>query len=517
MILIKNLFITTILLCLVCVYSLHASSLKTLTLEKGEQLVLKVYLDDNNNSEEIEHIQISIRYDSNFLLPLGFRKDNGILSNYALNEMLQIQDTAIVNIYGKNVYTQFGSLVELVLKAKEKGRATIYLNKISCNDHNLSGGFWIDNDIFHKIDIDVGFYISDIEDRLIYEDTPVLPVTFSVNIPNNDSIGFIPMSYESSNTDIVSESEMHTRIKDTQYTIFIHPKINSFGQTDISIHAQYNKEWDSKTFSIQVLPVNDAPTFSIPTAITLAETSGFQVLKNWATNISPGAPNEVEQELSFIIQVDHPDLFYYQPEIDPDTGDLQFFPFDNVNGLAQLSVYLKDDGDTLNEGHNLSTRKECTLTITPFSPAISENPVEKLTFISSNQPISLDKVTPYIRVMACDANGDAVNMKAETQIWLQTESPDTGWFYVKNQEWSWRQSNAFVFIREGEHSALFKYRNGRSGAFQIKASETPAQSWSDAIMTVQVQSDTTEIMGDIDDNGLINLKDVIREMQFLSR
>lgn len=520
MILIKNIRITTILLCILCVYSVHATSLKTLTMTKGEQLVLPVYLDGNNDSEEIKHIRISIEYNSDLLSPLGFRKDKGILSDYALNELLQIPGRAIANIYGENVYTQFGSIVELVLKAKENGNSPIYLNEISCNDQNLSGGFWIDNEFFLSINVEVGFYISDIEDQIIYEDTPVLPVTFSVNIPDNNPIGPPSMSYESSNTDIVSESEMHTSIEDKQWTIFIHPKINSFGKTDISVTARYNYEWDSKTFSIQVLPVNDAPTFSMPTAITLAETSGPQVFKNWATNISPGAPNEVNQELSFIIHVDHPDLFYFQPEIDPITGDLQFFPFDNVNGLAELSVYLKDDGDTINEGHNLSTRKGCTLTISPFSPAISDNLVEKVTFISSNQPISLKKVTPYIRVMTCDANGDAVVMQAETKIGLQTECPDKAWFYVKNVQdnnWSWCRSNAYVVIHEGEHSAFFKYRNGRPGAFQIKASEMPDQGWSDAVMTVRITSDSATSNGDIDGSGFIDLKDVIREMQFLSK
>jgi len=511
-----------VFLCVLCANTTYTSTVKTLTLEKGEDLVLPIYLDDRNNSEEIEYLRIPISYHSDYLTPLGFRLDNGILADYALNEMLEIENKAIVNINGSGVYSQLGRVVEFVLTAKEIGTSTIFLDEIYCNYHSLSGGFWLDNEYYQRVYVEIvdtnRFYISDIEDIIVYEDQPVLPITFSVNIPDENPTGFLYIKrISSSNTDVVPQNGMSTRRNDTQYYLSIFPTPNAFGQTEISITAQYNQAQDTQTFSIDVKPVNDAPTFSMPLAITLSETSGPQVFKNWATNISPGALNETDQELSFIVHVDQPKLFYLQPEIDPVTGDLKFFPFDNRNGKTQMSVYLQDSGDTLNEGHNLSQRQNCTLTITPFSPTISDNLVDKLVFISSNQPVSLEKITPFIRVMACDANGDAVIMESEMQIWLQTESPDTGWFYVMNNDWSWRQSNAIIVIPEGEHSAFFKYRNGRPGAFQIKASELPDQGWSNAIMTVRVKSDISTIIGDIDGNGQVDIKDVIGEMQYLSK
>jgi hypothetical protein len=512
-------YITVVLLFILFVNTGYSITTKTLSLEKGEVVALPIYLDDQNNSEEIKYISISISHDSDYFIPLGFRKDNGILSSsdYSMNEMLQIQDKAIVNINGSGIFSKFGSLVEFVLSAKETGTATIYLNGINCNDKRFSGGFWLEDEFYQKINVETGFFISEIEDLVVYEDQPVLSIPFLVKIPDEDPTGRLSITeIASSNTDVVPQNGMTTRIFNKQYTLLIFPTANAFGETFISITARYNEKEDTQTFLIMVKPVNDEPSFSIPSAITLPETSGPQVIQNWATNISPGAPNEADQELSFIVHVDQPDLFYSQPEIDPVTGDFTFFPSDNLNGQAQLSVYLKDNGDTLNEGRNLSTKKNCTLTITPFSPTISDNPVEKLLFISSNQPISIEKTTPYIRVIACDANGHAVKMESDTQIWLQTESPDTGWFYVQNNQWSWCQSNAIVVIPEGEHSAVFKYRNGRPGAFQIKASEIWDQNWSDAIMTVHVKPDSTAINGDIDGNGYIDLKDVIKEMQFLA-
>jgi len=515
----KNVYIILSFLYFLSAYSTYASTTSILTVEKGEDIVLPIYLDEKNNPEEIKYMRIPISYDSDFFTPLGFRNENSMLSNYAFSESTENENKATVKINGKGAYTRFGPLVEFVLTAKDIGAATIYLDQIYCNYHNLSGGFWLDEHFFQKVDIEIvdtsRFYISNIEDFTIDEDQPVLPVSFFVNIPRDDITGFLSITPESSNADLISRMENYRT--DNQCTVLIFPAANAFGETDITIRAETLQANDTKTFSIEVRPVNDAPTFSIPSTITLSETSGPQFLKSWAKNISPGALNETDQKLSFVVQVDQPELFYDQPEIDPFTGDLKFFPFDNLNGQAQLSVYLKDNGDTSNDGHNLSIKKNCTLTITPFSPPISYNPVEKLIFISSNQPISVEKVTPYIRVMACDANGNAVIMTSETQFWLQTDSPDTGWFYVMNGERAWEQSNAFLVIPEGEHSAFFKYRNSRPGVFQIKASELPDQSWSDAIMNVRVNSSPSEINGDIDGNGCIDLKDVISEMQFLSR
>jgi hypothetical protein len=491
---------------------------KSLTLEKGDELVLPIYLDNNNSSEEIEYMSITILHDSDLFTPIGFRKDNGILFDYTLNETLKIKDTALVNIRGNGVYTQFGPVVEFVLIANNMGHATIYLNKIYCNYHNLSGGFWLDDDFFQKVDIEIvetnRFYISEIEDVEVYEDHPILPITFSLNIPDENPTGLIHTIPESSNTDLINK--MNIRRTRTQCSLEIYTNENVFGKTEISITAQYNVEKDTKTFTLEIKPVNDAPTFSMPsTIISLAETSGPQIFKNWATNISPGAPNEMEQELSFIIDVDQPELFYLLPEIDPATGDLSFFPFDNRNGQTQFSVYLQDNGYTENGGRNLSAKQDCLLTITPFLPTISDNPIEKLKFISSNQPILAEKVTPFIRIMACDANGDAVLMDSDTKIWLQTESPETAWFSVKNNDWTRQTAN--IVIPEGEHSVLFKYRNGRPGTFQIKASEDPDQNWEDAIMTIHVKSDSAPINGDINGNGRIDLQDIIREMKELSK
>ena len=500
-----------ILLCLLWAYSGYAST-KTITVDKGADFVLPVYLDDNNISNEIKYLRITIKYDSDLLSPRGFRLNNGILSDYDLTEMLEIEGIAIANINGTGVYTQFGSVVEFVLTTKDIGTATIDLDSIYCN-HSLSGGFWLDDSFYRKVFVETNaFYISDIDNYSIDEDLPVLPIPFHVNIPNDYIAGFLPITSQASNINLIKR--MNIRRDGTQCTLEIYPAPNEFGNTDITIRAettQTPKKTATQTFSIEIKPVNDAPTFSIPTAITLAETSGPQFFENWAKNISPGALNETDQILSFRVNVDRPELFYLQPELDPITGDLHFFPSDNANGQAQLSVYLFDNGGTINDGINTSKYKKCSVNIIPFSPTLSDNPVKKIVFVSSNQPVSVGKMTPFIRVMTCDANGNAVIMESDTIIWLQSVRSESGWFYVPNDI-----DPDYVVIPEGEFSAKFKYINGRPGNFQIKASEVPDQGWTDAIMTIRVQSEDAFINGDIDGNGYIDLKDVIGEMRHLS-
>ena len=500
----------------------YADLIKTLSVEKGEELILSVYLDENNLLEQVESMYISISFNSEILLPKGVRLSNGFLSTYSCYDILQVSGKATAIINGTGVNIQSGLVVEFIMFGVDTGKTNVVVDSLNCNDHNISGGFWVENDHYQRIYVQVieadVFHISEIENRSYFEDQLVDPIPFSINLPGGNTSGFIATSAVSSNTDLIPNGDMEIKGVGTQRHLYIVPALNAFGTAQVTIFATYNwQQQISQTFSIAFLPVNDAPTFSIPSAITLVETSGPQLFTNWVTNISPGAENEQNQTLNFIISVDQPDLFYLPPEIDPVSGDLKLFPVDNRHGQALLSVCLQDDGDTSNDGHNLSSKMNCLVTITPFSPLISDYPVEKLKFVSSNQAISPQKVTPYIRIMACDANGDAVIMESDTRILLQTESPDTGWFYVKETQWTWNKSNAFVVIPEGQYSALFKYRNGRPGSFQIKASELPEQNWADASMNIVVQSGDSDTSADIDGNGCVDLKDVILEMQFLSK
>jgi ELWxxDGT repeat protein len=75
---------------------------------------------------------------------------------------------------------------------------------------------------------------------------------------------------------------------------------------------------------------------------------------NWATDVSPGAPDESGQALNFDVMSDRADLFTVGPAIDP-FGQLTFTPQPNLEGVALLTVTLHDDGGILSGGIDTSS------------------------------------------------------------------------------------------------------------------------------------------------------------------
>ena len=100
---------------------------------------------------------------------------------------------------------------------------------------------------------------------------------------------------------------------------------------------------DSDTIGITINPVNDAPFFTKGSNLTVNEDAGTQTLTVWATRISKGASDESTQTLEFIVENDNNALFVEQPTISPD-GTLTYKPAQNANGIANVTVLLKDTG-----------------------------------------------------------------------------------------------------------------------------------------------------------------------------
>ena len=117
------------------------------------------------------------------------------------------------------------------------------------------------------------------------------------------------------------------------------------------------------TVNLTVTPVNDAPTFTTfnnsNTTFTLEidEDSGPQRFPGFARNINPGAANESNQKLTFLMQNSSPDLFSVAPTLNPVTGDLTYTPAPEANGTATVFASLQDDGGTdLIDGYDTSVQ-----------------------------------------------------------------------------------------------------------------------------------------------------------------
>ena len=126
---------------------------------------------------------------------------------------------------------------------------------------------------------------------------------------------------------------------------------------------------DSGSIDIALTPVNDAPSFTAGSDITVAEDSGAHTTSGWATNRSPGPPDEAGQALTFNVSNNNTGLFATQPAVDGATGDLTFTPAQDANGSAVVTISVSDDGGVANNGDDTSDDQTFTITITPVNDA----------------------------------------------------------------------------------------------------------------------------------------------------
>ena len=117
------------------------------------------------------------------------------------------------------------------------------------------------------------------------------------------------------------------------------------------------------SFSVTVLAVNDAPSFTPGPNVTVNEDSGATAVLPWATNILRGPADEAGQGVTFSVSNNFPGFFTAAPAIDP-SGNLTFTVRPNSVGTATVTVTLKDDGLTANGGDDTSDPVTFTITIT---------------------------------------------------------------------------------------------------------------------------------------------------------
>ncbi|MBW8334642.1 MAG: hypothetical protein K0M40_21685, partial [Prolixibacteraceae bacterium] len=156
------------------------------------------------------------------------------------------------------------------------------------------------------------------------------------------------------------------------------PANNAFGSTNIEITLSDNGgtasggvNFITLNAAIQITSVNDKPSFTAGTNQSVLQGVGAQTVSGWATNISPGAANEVDQSLLFSLTNDNTDLFLVQPAIDATTGTLTYTPKLSADGTANISLQLNDDGGTANGGVDANDVVNFTISVVPVNSAPS--------------------------------------------------------------------------------------------------------------------------------------------------
>jgi len=122
----------------------------------------------------------------------------------------------------------------------------------------------------------------------------------------------------------------------------------------------------TRTFTITVRAVNDAPSFVKGADQLCVVGSGAQTVTGWGTSISAGPANEASQSLMFTLATNNDVLFGVPPAVDAATGALSYTPAAGKWGSATVTVRLKDDGGTANGGTDTSAPQTFTITIKPY-------------------------------------------------------------------------------------------------------------------------------------------------------
>lgn len=148
---------------------------------------------------------------------------------------------------------------------------------------------------------------------------------------------------------------------------------DAFGVAEVSVTLKDDggtdlagvDESEPQTFQIEILAVNDPPSFTIGSNITINESSPAYTESDWATDIIPGPANESDQAagLAFVITSNNkPGLFSVAPAVAAD-GTLTFTLAQYENGTATLKLKLTDTGG----GEDESPEVTFTIEVTPVA------------------------------------------------------------------------------------------------------------------------------------------------------
>src|SRR5438034_1240946 len=154
----------------------------------------------------------------------------------------------------------------------------------------------------------------------------------------------------------------------------------------------------TNSFTITVLSVNDAPTMSGLTNLTILEDSGLQTVN--LSGLNPGPSNESTQTLTITATSDNPSLIpdptvnYTNPAAG---GNLTFAPVANQFGSATITVVVQDNGGSANGGID-SLTNSLTITVLSVNDAPTMTGLTNLTILEDSffQTVTSSALNPTL-------------------------------------------------------------------------------------------------------------------------
>ncbi len=222
--------------------------------------------------------------------------------------------------------------------------------------------------------------LNAIGDLMIDEDAPQQTVNLSGISAGPSETQTLTVTASSNNTALISNPTVTYTSPDTTGTLLFTPVADQFGTAVITVTVMDNGgtanggvDMSSRTFTVTVNPINDAPTLSAIANVTVNEDAPQQTVN--LTGITAG-PNET-QMLTVTATSNNPALIpsptvtYSSPAA---TGTLAFTPAANQSGMAVITVTIMDNGGTANGGVDTFMRT-FTVTVDPVNDAPTLNAI----------------------------------------------------------------------------------------------------------------------------------------------
>ena len=248
--------------------------------------------------------------------------------------------------------------------------------------------------------------ITKILDQAIVEGGQLLNVDFSVT--DADSLSSVlNVTAFSSDQSIVPNSSITVSGTGTNRELSITGLTNQNTADDpVEITVQVIDDaggLDSETFSLEIEPINDPPTFGFQTTNVQhpVGTSGLQgPMKNFLTNLVMGPTadeNNLQQILDIDVQVTGDNIFASiggsLPSIQA-SGTLTYI-LSGQSGTANVAVTIQDDGGTTNGGIDTSATMMFDITVAAGNPGVQ---LTKGVYIGHNGGGSCASASTFVSV-----------------------------------------------------------------------------------------------------------------------
>ncbi|MEL7448535.1 MAG: DUF4347 domain-containing protein [Pseudomonadota bacterium] len=168
--------------------------------------------------------------------------------------------------------------------------------------------------------------------------------------------------------------------------------------------------------SLNVTPVNDAPSLTLGPNQNVLEDSGPHTVVGFAVALPGGGADEAGQTFFYTVMTDNPGLFLVAPTIDA-SGTLTYTLNPNANGSARVTVTVTDSGGTANGGVNTSPAQFFDIVVTPVNDAPTFTLQGDLSLVATTTP---QTVTGFATAMP---GGGADELGQNLSFIVNTDNP----------------------------------------------------------------------------------------------